>query len=127
MMLSVVGELSVCVRKANHEQQQQHCVLGQLIIGFYISSLAYFSLVLFIEPITTIIGSPDLYIDTGSTINLTCVVKHLPEPPPAIYWTHNSAVNINFIAISSSKQAFLFLFLFFHTSGDKLRFAKRRC
>ncbi|CRK92287.1 CLUMA_CG005851, isoform A [Clunio marinus] len=42
-----------------------------------------------VEPITTIIGGPDMYIDQGSTINLTCIVKHLPEPPPGIYWTHN--------------------------------------
>lgn len=43
-----------------------------------------------VEPITIIIGEPDMYIYKGSTINLTCVVKHSPEPPPAIYWTHNS-------------------------------------
>uniref|UniRef100_A0A182XKS4 Ig-like domain-containing protein n=1 Tax=Anopheles quadriannulatus TaxID=34691 RepID=A0A182XKS4_ANOQN len=42
-----------------------------------------------VEPITTIIGGPDLYIDTGSTVNLTCIVRHLPEPPPLIQWTHN--------------------------------------
>lgn len=34
-----------------------------------------------------------MYIDTGSTINLTCIVKHLPEPPPGIYWTHNGEVS----------------------------------
>lgn len=51
------------------------------------------------EPITTIIGGPDLYIDTGSTINLTCIVKHLPEPPPGIYWTHNGEVSLT-IALS---------------------------
>lgn len=34
-----------------------------------------------------------MYIYKGSTINLTCVVKHSPEPPPAIYWTHNSQVS----------------------------------
>lgn len=27
------------------------------------------------EPSTEIIGSPDLYIESGSTINLTCVVS----------------------------------------------------
>lgn len=43
-----------------------------------------------VEPITTIVGGPDLYIDTGSTVNLTCIVRHLPEPPPLILWTHNS-------------------------------------
>ncbi|XP_058120489.1 zwei Ig domain protein zig-8-like [Anopheles ziemanni] len=42
-----------------------------------------------VEPITTVVGGPDLYIDTGSTVNLTCIVKHLPEPPPVIQWTHN--------------------------------------
>jgi hypothetical protein len=46
------------------------------------------------EPITIIIGEPDMYIYKGSTINLTCVVKHSPEPPPAIYWTHNSQVSV---------------------------------
>ncbi|XP_015589179.1 hemicentin-2 [Cephus cinctus] len=43
-----------------------------------------------VEPITTIIGGPDIYINRGSTMNLTCVVRHSPEPPPAIYWTHNN-------------------------------------
>ncbi|XP_052869343.1 zwei Ig domain protein zig-8-like [Anopheles cruzii] len=42
-----------------------------------------------VEPLTTIVGGPDLYIDTGSTVNLTCIVQHLPEPPPLIQWTHN--------------------------------------
>ncbi|XP_050097761.1 zwei Ig domain protein zig-8-like isoform X1 [Anopheles aquasalis] len=42
-----------------------------------------------VEPLTTIIGGPDLYIDMGSTVNLTCIVQHLPEPPPVIQWTHN--------------------------------------
>ncbi|KAG4073073.1 hypothetical protein HA402_009492, partial [Bradysia odoriphaga] len=41
-------------------------------------------------PVTTIHGSPDLYIDTGSTVNLTCIVRHLPEPPATIQWTHNN-------------------------------------
>ncbi|KAL0278416.1 UNVERIFIED_CONTAM: hypothetical protein PYX00_000244 [Menopon gallinae] len=43
-----------------------------------------------VEPITTIVGGPDMYINKGSTMNLTCIVKHSPEPPPAIFWTHNS-------------------------------------
>lgn len=41
------------------------------------------------EPVTTVLGGPEMYINKGSTINLTCVVKHSPEPPPAIHWTHN--------------------------------------
>ncbi|KAL4131007.1 hypothetical protein QTP88_008367 [Uroleucon formosanum] len=42
------------------------------------------------EPITTIIGGPDMFINKGSTMNLTCIIKHSPEPPPLIYWTHDS-------------------------------------
>lgn len=43
-----------------------------------------------VEPITTIVGGPELFINTGSTLNLTCIVRHSPEPPPAIAWTHNN-------------------------------------
>ncbi|XP_049280274.1 zwei Ig domain protein zig-8-like [Anopheles funestus] len=42
-----------------------------------------------VEPVTSIVGGPDLYIDTGSTVNLTCIVQYLPEPPPLIQWKHN--------------------------------------
>ncbi|KAK6644074.1 hypothetical protein RUM43_000339 [Polyplax serrata] len=44
------------------------------------------------EPTTNIIGAPDLYIDRGSTINLTCVVLYSPEPPAYIFWNHNDAI-----------------------------------
>jgi hypothetical protein len=47
----------------------------------------------FAEPTTDIIGGPDLYIDRGSTINLTCVVLYSPEPPAYIFWNHNEAVS----------------------------------
>ncbi|XP_014483920.1 PREDICTED: basement membrane-specific heparan sulfate proteoglycan core protein-like isoform X2 [Dinoponera quadriceps] len=45
-----------------------------------------------IEPITEILGAPDLYINRGSTINLTCVVLQSPEPPAYVYWNHNDAI-----------------------------------
>nr|CAD7267370.1 unnamed protein product [Timema shepardi] len=47
------------------------------------------------EPITEILGGPDLFINKGSTINLTCLVKFAPEPPPAMLWSHKREV-INF-------------------------------
>ncbi|XP_053676474.1 zwei Ig domain protein zig-8-like [Anopheles nili] len=43
-----------------------------------------------VEPITTIVGTPDLYINTGSTVNLTCIVRNSPEPPSTIMWMHNN-------------------------------------
>lgn len=49
---------------------------------------------IFSEPVTTIVGGPEMYINRGSTMNLTCVVRHSPEPPPAISWTHNHEVTV---------------------------------
>lgn len=46
------------------------------------------------EPLTTIIGGPEVFINTGSTINLTCIVKNSPESPFAMYWTHNNEVSL---------------------------------
>lgn len=45
-----------------------------------------------IEPSTEIIGAPDLYIESGSTINLTCLIADSPEPPAYIFWNHNNAI-----------------------------------
>ncbi|KAK6643745.1 hypothetical protein RUM43_000008 [Polyplax serrata] len=45
-----------------------------------------------VEPITEIVGGPDLFINTGSTINLTCLVRYAPEPPPVIVWSHDRKV-----------------------------------
>ncbi|XP_071537917.1 limbic system-associated membrane protein-like [Panulirus ornatus] len=43
-------------------------------------------------PQAEIIGAPDMHVDKGSTINLTCVVTHGPEPPAFIFWYHNGKV-----------------------------------
>ncbi|XP_034943199.1 zwei Ig domain protein zig-8-like isoform X2 [Chelonus insularis] len=49
-----------------------------------------------VKPITEIVGGSDLFINKGSTINLTCLVKHAPEPPSAIIWSHNhEAINFD--------------------------------
>ncbi|KAG5681145.1 hypothetical protein PVAND_010605 [Polypedilum vanderplanki] len=42
-----------------------------------------------VEPTTFILGQPEMFIDTTSTINLTCIVQGLNEPPTYIQWTHN--------------------------------------
>ncbi|XP_049840852.1 zwei Ig domain protein zig-8-like [Schistocerca gregaria] len=48
-----------------------------------------------VEPLTEIVGEPDLFINAGSTINLTCLVSFAPEPPTGVLWRHNGQV-INF-------------------------------
>ncbi|XP_050745850.1 uncharacterized protein LOC108032324 isoform X1 [Drosophila biarmipes] len=47
-------------------------------------------LFLVVEPVTNILGGPEIYIDLESTVNLTCVVKHLPDHPNSVRWTHNN-------------------------------------
>ncbi|XP_059614621.1 papilin-like isoform X1 [Phlebotomus argentipes] len=43
-------------------------------------------------PTATILGGPDLYVDKGSTINLTCAIRFSPEPPAYIFWYHQDEV-----------------------------------
>jgi hypothetical protein len=48
-----------------------------------------------LEPETVISSGPELFIQAGSTINLTCTVRHTPEPPSSITWTHGEQVGTN--------------------------------
>ncbi|XP_001599637.2 zwei Ig domain protein zig-8 [Nasonia vitripennis] len=48
-----------------------------------------------VEPETIIVGAPDLFVNKGSTINLTCLVRYAPEPPPKMTWSLNTE-EINF-------------------------------
>ncbi|KAK4314340.1 hypothetical protein Pmani_014372 [Petrolisthes manimaculis] len=41
-----------------------------------------------IEPRTEILGGGDLHINTGSTINLTCLVLYHPHSPDVLTWLH---------------------------------------
>ncbi|KAK8386221.1 hypothetical protein O3P69_010728 [Scylla paramamosain] len=51
-------------------------------------------------PRASIVGAPDMHVDRGSTINLTCTVSHTPEPPAYIFWYHNGQVNVPFFLSS---------------------------
>ncbi|XP_046678212.1 uncharacterized protein LOC124366048 isoform X1 [Homalodisca vitripennis] len=55
-----------------------------------------------------IIGNPELYIKSGSDINLTCVVLQTPDPPSFIYWYRGAHV-VNYsqrggISVVTEKQ-----------------------
>ncbi|XP_044740800.1 myosin light chain kinase, smooth muscle-like isoform X1 [Chrysoperla carnea] len=43
-------------------------------------------------PTAIILGGPDLHVDKGSTINLTCTIRFSPEPPAYIFWYHQDEV-----------------------------------
>ncbi|KAM7356335.1 defective proboscis extension response 6 isoform 3-T5 [Cochliomyia hominivorax] len=53
---------------------------------------SYFVNLNVVVPTATILGGPDLHVDKGSTINLTCTVKFSPEPPAYIFWYHHEEV-----------------------------------
>ncbi|XP_063876558.1 hemicentin-2-like isoform X1 [Scylla paramamosain] len=54
--------------------------------------LSHFVRLNVVKPHTHILGGPDMHINTGSTINLTCLVEYSPEPPDFIYWNHNNKI-----------------------------------
>ena len=46
------------------------------------------------EPKTAIVGNDELYIEAGSTINLTCTIQTGPTAETLIYWNYNGKVRI---------------------------------
>lgn len=38
------------------------------------------------EPETRIVGAPDMYVDYGSMVNLSCVVARTEKPPEKVIW-----------------------------------------
>ncbi|XP_063884734.1 uncharacterized protein LOC135113407 [Scylla paramamosain] len=42
-----------------------------------------------VEPETVIAGGPDVYINVGSRLVLTCLVRFTPESPAFIFWYHD--------------------------------------
>ena len=42
-----------------------------------------------LEPSTYVIGGPDMFVDIGSMVNLSCVVSYTEKPPDKVVWLHN--------------------------------------
>ena len=58
--------------------------------------------VLVSEPRTSILGTQELFIEAGSTINLTCVIQTGGQPMASshIYWNYNGKVSGERLSIS---------------------------
>ncbi|XP_076054307.1 hemicentin-2-like [Oratosquilla oratoria] len=41
-----------------------------------------------VEPQAEILRAPELFVDRGSTLNLTCIIPDSPEPPEYVFWYH---------------------------------------
>ena len=46
----------------------------------------------FSVPHVRIQGAPDLHVDQGSVINLTCIISYSPEPPVYVFWYRGDEV-----------------------------------
>ena len=53
-----------------------------------------------IVPHVRIQGSPDIHVDQGSVINLTCIISYSPEPPVYVFWYKGESVSISINPIS---------------------------
>ncbi|CAN8004993.1 unnamed protein product [Ixodes hexagonus] len=47
-------------------------------------------------------GTSQLFLKTGSTINLTCEISQSPEPPVFVFWYHNDRM-INYDETAKSE------------------------
>ena len=55
--------------------------------------MAFFSHLL-TEPHTTILGNKELFIEAGSTINLTCIIQAGALRDTHIFWNYNGKVSL---------------------------------
>lgn len=62
-------------------------------------------------PSARILGGPDLHVDIGSTINLTCLIQFSPEPPAYIFWYHEDEVSGEKVIIHSLYLATIYLLI----------------
>ena len=54
------------------------------------------------DPKTDILGSSEVFLSKGSTLNLTCVITQGPSKQPFIIWTHNSKVSHDFFSSNAN-------------------------
>ncbi|XKL68793.1 hypothetical protein PGB90_006562 [Kerria lacca] len=60
--------------------------------GFYDKEI----IVCVTEPRSEVLGGHELYVDNGSTINLTCIVEFTAEIPTTVQWSHeNKPINFD--------------------------------
>lgn len=101
--------LTTFFKLSSAASQQHHLIL------FFLFCSIFFRLwwlwqpwFLLTVPTATILGGPDLHVDKGSTINLTCTVKFSPEPPAYIFWYHHEEVIKLYCYISASMPSLFY-------------------
>ena len=54
--------------------------------------ISYFVQLNVLEPTVEILGDDDLYVQSGSSLNLTCIIENLPSDSDVIRWIHEDRV-----------------------------------
>ena len=72
-------------------QQVKLSVVGEFILEMR-SLTSFIISLLLLDPEVTVLGGPDLFINAGSFINLTCTGHNLPGIPEDVFWYHESQV-----------------------------------
>ena len=62
----------------------------------------------FSVPHVRIQGAPDLHVDQGSVINLTCIISYSPEPPVYVFWYRGDKVEST-LAICNTRGNLMFI------------------
>ena len=55
------------------------------------------------EPRTEIAGEQELFVDSASSLNLTCLVKS-PEPPAYVFWKKEGKVSLKYLAHAAAPR-----------------------
>ena len=65
-------------------------------------------------------GGPDIFVDAGSTINLTCVASFTPGPPQYVKWLHFTQVPRSIPSLYSGYSSIRQVVTFY--SGTKIHY-----
>ncbi|XP_064474610.1 zwei Ig domain protein zig-8-like [Ornithodoros turicata] len=54
--------------------------------------ISYFVRLIVLVPRARILEAPELFIKSGSSMNVSCAIENSPEPPVFVFWFHNERV-----------------------------------
>ena len=54
--------------------------------------ISYFVQLTVLEPTVEILGDSDLYVQSGSSLNLSCIISNLPSDREVIRWLHGDQI-----------------------------------
>ena len=80
----------------------------------YICLTIFYFIFLILEPKTQVVGEPDIFVDIGSMLNLSCVVSFTERPPIHVQWLHNG-IEVSFRGPRNGVSVSLVALLYFDT------------